>query len=110
MPAAVQERLIRLWASPQGAAKAALPASTETSELGANPGTLLADGVTKAGKTSVSWEARQAGRDVPDSGRSGSDRDRHARREVHGRDASWSRRDRRPPSSPTATTRTGTTR
>ena len=36
--AAVQERLIRLWASPQGAPKAAIAATTDTFWLGANPG------------------------------------------------------------------------
>jgi hypothetical protein len=56
MPAAVQERLIRLWASPQGAAKAALAGTTDTWWLGANPGTLFADGAAKVGQTSVSWE------------------------------------------------------
>ena len=85
MPAAVQERLIRIWASPQGAPKAALAGTTETFWLGANPGTLFADGVAKVGQTSVSWESGQAGRDVPDSGRSGGDRDSHARCEVHDR-------------------------
>ena len=44
MPAAVQERLIRLWASPQGAPKAALAGVSETAEWGANPATLLQDG------------------------------------------------------------------
>ena len=53
---------------------------------------------------------RQAGRDVPDSGRSGGDRDRHARCEIHDRARGGQRRARRPRSSPTATTRTGTTR
>jgi hypothetical protein len=57
MPAAVQERLIRLWASPQGAPKAALAGTTETFFLGANPGTLFADGLAKVRQTSVSWEA-----------------------------------------------------
>jgi hypothetical protein len=57
MPAAVQERLIRIWASPQGAAKAALAGTTETWWLGANPGTLFADGVPKVRDTSVSWNA-----------------------------------------------------
>jgi hypothetical protein len=57
MPGAVQERLVRLWASPQGAPKAAVAGTTETFILGANPGTLFADGVAKAGQTSVSWEA-----------------------------------------------------
>src|SRR6187455_287655 len=56
MPAAVQERLIRIWASPQGAAKSALAGTTETFWLGANPGTLFADGLDKAGQTSLVWE------------------------------------------------------
>src|SRR5881397_3124936 len=51
----VQERLIRLWASPQGAPKAAVAGTTETFWLGANPGTLFADGAAKVGQTSVSW-------------------------------------------------------
>jgi len=55
-PAAVQERLIRIWASPQGAAKAAVAGTTDTFWLGANPGTLFADGAAKVGETSVSWE------------------------------------------------------
>src|SRR5688572_28421395 len=45
MPAAMQERLIRIWASPQGAPKAALAGTIDTWLLGANPGTLFADGV-----------------------------------------------------------------
>jgi hypothetical protein len=56
MPAAVQERLIRLWASPQGAPKAAILGVNDESEWGANPATLLKDGVTTAGGTSVAWE------------------------------------------------------
>src|SRR5262245_55730578 len=45
MQAAVQDRLIRIWASPQGAAKAAVAGTTPTTFwLGANPGTLLEDG------------------------------------------------------------------
>src|SRR5687767_15493948 len=58
MPAAVQERLIRIWASPQGAPKAALAGTMDTWTLGANPGTVIADGVMKAGNTTVSWDAR----------------------------------------------------
>ena len=57
MPAAVQERLIRMWASPQGAPKAALAATTETLWWGANPGTLFADGLDKVGQTSLTWQA-----------------------------------------------------
>ena len=67
MPAAVQERLIRLWASPQGAPKAAALGVNEEGREGANPATLLQDGVDD-GRQDVrrvgSW---QAGRDVPDS-------------------------------------------
>jgi hypothetical protein len=57
MPNAVQERLIRLWASPQGAPKAAIAAAAPTTELGPNPGTLLKDGVMTAGGTTLSYEA-----------------------------------------------------
>ena len=60
MPAVVQERLIRIWASPQGAPKAAVAGTSDTFWLGANPGTLVADGVMKLGNTSVSWDAGKA--------------------------------------------------
>ncbi len=56
LPAAVQERLIRLWASPQAAAKAAMAGVTDPPILGPNPGELVPPGVSTAGKTSVSWE------------------------------------------------------
>ena len=59
MANAVNERLIRIWASPQGAAKAAVAGTTDTFWLGANPGTLFADGQTTVGKTSVKWEANK---------------------------------------------------
>jgi hypothetical protein len=52
MPNAVQERLIRLWASPQGAPKAALQAAKEP-----DPGQ-LPEGGAKIGETSVVWEGR----------------------------------------------------
>src|ERR1700734_2345091 len=57
MPGAVEERLIRVWASPQGAPKAAIAAIGPTATPGANPGTLVKDGVDKAGETSLPWEA-----------------------------------------------------
>jgi hypothetical protein len=57
MPGAAEERLIRLWASPQGAPKAAIAAAAPAAKLGDNPGTLFKDGVTKAGETSLSWES-----------------------------------------------------
>jgi hypothetical protein len=56
MPAAVRERLIRLWASPQGAPKAAVAGTTDTFWVGANPGTLFDGGLDKVGQTSVSWQ------------------------------------------------------
>src|SRR5688572_33454484 len=56
MPATVQERLIRIWANPQGAAKAALAGTMNTWTLGANPSTVIADGAMKVGNTSVTWE------------------------------------------------------
>jgi hypothetical protein len=59
-PAAVQERLIRFWASPQGAPKAAIAGTTDTFWLGANPGTLFEDGAAKVGQTSVAWENGKA--------------------------------------------------
>src|SRR2546425_1426182 len=55
MANAAQDRLIRMWASPQGAPKAAVMGATETFWLGANPGTLFADGLAKVGQTSVAW-------------------------------------------------------
>src|SRR5215475_5546424 len=57
MPETVEERLIRIWASPQGAAKAAVAGATDKFWLGANPGTLFADGPAKVRDTSVSWES-----------------------------------------------------
>jgi hypothetical protein len=56
MPSAFEERLIRLWASPQGAPKAALAGIGPTTEMGPNPGTRLQNGVAKAGETAVSWQ------------------------------------------------------
>lgn len=60
MPNAVDERLIRLWASPQGAPKAAIKGAAPDAQLGANPGTLVKDGVMKAGQTSLAWENGKA--------------------------------------------------
>jgi hypothetical protein len=60
MAAAVQERLIRLWASPQGAPKAALLAARKTDELGPNPSVGIADGVMLSGTTNLAWEGGKA--------------------------------------------------
>jgi hypothetical protein len=51
------ERLIRLWASPQGAVKAALAgAGIPIMKTWRNPGGLLEAGKSKIGDTSVRWE------------------------------------------------------
>jgi hypothetical protein len=57
MPATVEERMIRLWAGPQGAWKAAMAATgdPEGPEVAARPQRVPADTAT-AGKTSVKWE------------------------------------------------------
>ncbi len=60
MPNAVDERLIRLWSNSQGAPKAAIKGADPGVGLGANPGTLVKDGVMKAGATSLSWENGKA--------------------------------------------------
>jgi hypothetical protein len=57
MPRAVQERLIRLWAGPQGAAKAALAgAGIPLTDADRDPGRRLAGGSAKIGNTSVAWQ------------------------------------------------------
>jgi hypothetical protein len=59
MPNAVAERLIRLWASPQGAPKAALAgAGIPLRKVWRNPGELLEAGPAKIGDTSVAWEGQ----------------------------------------------------
>ena len=50
MAGTVQERLIRIWASPQGAPKAALAGTTETFWFEANPGTLFEEGVARCAR------------------------------------------------------------
>ncbi|HEY8520318.1 MAG TPA: hypothetical protein VIN61_09570, partial [Gammaproteobacteria bacterium] len=57
MPDAVEERLIRLWASPQGAPKAALAgAGIALTDMDRDPGRRLEGGTSKIGTTSVEWE------------------------------------------------------
>src|SRR5580693_3830534 len=55
MPATVEERMIRLWASPQGAFKGAMAGTSDPPEMAPRPQRVPAD-VSKAGKTAVSWE------------------------------------------------------
>src|SRR6476661_8788244 len=54
MPATVEERMIRLWASPQGAFKAAMAGTSEPPSMTPRPQKLPADVMT-VGKTSVAW-------------------------------------------------------
>jgi hypothetical protein len=57
MPATVEERMIRLWANPQGAWKAAMAGTQDTNapQMAARPQRVPAD-VMSVHKTSVKWE------------------------------------------------------
>src|SRR6185312_8936417 len=55
MPATVEERMIRLWAGPQGAFKGAMAGVSDSLEMAPRPQRVPAD-VSTAGKTSVKWE------------------------------------------------------
>src|SRR6516162_7791685 len=56
MPATVEERMIRLWAGPQGAFKGAMAGIRDPPEMAPRPQRVPAD-VAMAGKTSVAWES-----------------------------------------------------
>ncbi len=58
MPATVEERMIRLWANPQGAFKAAMAGTSDPPEMAPRPQRVPAD-VSMAGKTSVAWEGNK---------------------------------------------------
>jgi hypothetical protein len=58
MPATAEERMIRLWASPQGAFKGAMAGISDPPEMAPRPQKVPA-GVSKAGKTSVAWEGNK---------------------------------------------------
>jgi hypothetical protein len=58
MPATVEERMIRLWAGPQGAWKAAMAGTSDPPQMAARPQRVPADVMT-AGKTSVAWEGNK---------------------------------------------------
>src|SRR5580700_10248224 len=58
MPATVEERMIRLWASPQGAFKGAMAGISDPPEMAPRPQRIPAD-VSMAGKTSVAWEGNK---------------------------------------------------
>ena len=56
MAAATRERMIRLWAGPQGALKSALAGIQDPPLFAVRPGTQVPADVMTAGKTSVAWE------------------------------------------------------
>jgi hypothetical protein len=58
MPATVEERMIRLWAGPQGAFKAAMAGTSDPPEMAPKP-QLVPENVMTAGKTSVAWEGNK---------------------------------------------------
>jgi hypothetical protein len=58
MPATVEERMIRLWASPQGAFKGAMAGISDPPEMAPRPQRVPAD-VSTAGNTSVAWEGNK---------------------------------------------------
>src|SRR5262245_12693969 len=58
MPATVEERMIRLWAGPQGAFKGAMAGISDPPEMAPRPQRVPAD-VSMAGKTSVMWEGNK---------------------------------------------------
>ena len=58
MPATVEERMIRMWASPQGAFKAAFAGTSDPPPMTPRPQRLPADVMT-VGKTSVAWEGNK---------------------------------------------------
>jgi hypothetical protein len=55
MPATVEERMIRLWAGPQGAWKSAMAGTEEVPQMVPRPGVLVPADVMTAGKTSLAW-------------------------------------------------------
>jgi len=58
MPATVEERMIRLWASSQGAWKAAMAGIFDPPQMAARPQRIPAD-VMMSGKTSLVWEGNK---------------------------------------------------
>ena len=59
MPATVEERMIRLWAGPQGAWKSAMAGLKDPPNMTPRPGTDVPEGVTSAGKTSLVWQGNK---------------------------------------------------
>ena len=84
MAAATRERMIRLWAGPQGALKSALAGIQDPPLFAVRPGTQVPADVATAGKTSVVWEGAKPVVSFPIPGVPGATGDRDARREVHG--------------------------
>ena len=60
MPATAEERMIRLWAGPQGAWKAAMAGVLDPPKMAPKPGIDVPAGVATAGKTSVVWAGNKS--------------------------------------------------
>ena len=109
MPATVEERMIRLWASPQGAFKAAFAGTSDPPPMTPRPQRLPADVMT-VGKTSVAWEGNKPVLTFPIPGvpnaTATATLDAKFMAETH-RGEEWREH---VPSSRTATTKTGTIR
>ena len=84
MAAATEERMIRLWASPQGALKSALAGIQDPPMFAVRPGTQVPADVATAGKTSVVWEGGKPVVSFPIPGCPHGNGDGNPRREVHG--------------------------
>ena len=84
MAAATEERMIRLWASPQGALKSALAGIQDPPIFAVRPGTQVPADVATAGKTSVVWEGGKPVVSFPIPGCPHGNGDGNPRREVHG--------------------------
>ena len=78
MPDAVDERLIRLWASPQGAPKAAIKGvAPDSADLAPTPARCSRTESIRRAQTSLTVGGWQASRDVSDPRCSRRDRDRY---------------------------------
>ena len=108
MPATVEERMIRLWASPQGAFKSAMAGISDPPEMAPRPQRVPAD-VSKAGKTSVSWENGKPVLSFPIPGVPGAMATATSTTSTWP-NAWWSKRETTPTNLPIAAIRTGTIR
>ena len=110
MAAATQERMIRLWASPQGALKSALAGIQDPPLFAVRPGTQVPADVATAGKTSVVWEGGKPVVSFPIPGVPGATATATLDAKFMAERVVVRSMERTPPSSSTATIGTGTIR